>query len=229
MAGDQRQQLNDALVTMVRSLDLAVSRGQASALVDFVDLLARWNRTYNLTALRDPATMLTHHVVDCLAAVGPLRRELAGQQGHRLLDVGSGGGLPGIVFAIMEPAWAVTCVDSVGKKAAFLQHAGAALKLSNLQAVHARVESLPAANRYDAVTSRAFASLSDFTRLTGDVLAEAGLWMAMKGKIPADEIDALPPTVQVFHVEPLFVPSFQESRCLIWMRPVKEKIESERT
>ncbi|MDQ2735604.1 MAG: 16S rRNA (guanine(527)-N(7))-methyltransferase RsmG [Pseudomonadota bacterium] len=212
---------------MVRSLDLAVSPKQALALVDFVDLLARWNRTYNLTALRDPAAMLTHHVVDCLAAVSPLRRELAGQQGHRLLDVGSGGGLPGIVFAIMEPAWAVTCVDSVGKKAAFLQHAGAALELSNLQAVHARVESLPAANRYDAVTSRAFASLSDFTRLTDDVLAEAGLWMAMKGKIPADEIDALPPTVHVFHVEPLLVPCVQESRCLIWMRPVKHNKESE--
>jgi 16S rRNA (guanine527-N7)-methyltransferase len=218
MAGDQRQQLADTLVRAANALELAISPSQTVGLIDFVNLLARWNSTYNLTALRELPEMLVRHVIDCLAAVRPLRRELAARPGNRLLDVGSGAGLPGVVFAMLEPAWNVTCVDSVGKKAAFLQHAAATLELQNLKAVHSRVEALPPGATYDIVMARAFASLADFTRLTSGVLADAGLWMAMKGKTPRQEMEALPRTVQVFHVEPLSVPGLDESRCVIWMR-----------
>ncbi len=198
-------------------------------MIDFVELLERWNRAYNLTAIREPMAMLTHHVVDCLAAVRPLRRELAERTETRLLDVGSGAGLPGIVLAIMEPAWEVTCIDSVGKKVAFLRQAASTLGLRNLRERHTRVEMLPNAGGYDVVTSRAFAALPDFTRLTTGVLAEGGLWMAMKGKIPSDEIKLLPRNVEMFHVEPLSVPGIDESRCLIWMRMRRAKAKSERT
>jgi 16S rRNA (guanine527-N7)-methyltransferase len=183
----------------------------------YLALLARWNATYNLTAVRDPAEMRVQHLADCLAVVEPLRRRL-GRRAARILDVGSGGGLPGVVLAVAEPAWDVTCVDAVGKKVAFVRQVAAELALPNLHAEHARVEALKAP-AFDVVTSRAFASLADFVRLTRPLLVEAGAWMAMKGKHPDDEIAALPPDTEVFHVEPLTVPGLAAERCLIWMRP----------
>ena len=136
----------------------------------------------------------------------------------RVLDVGSGGGLPGVVWAIALPDLELHCVDTVGKKAAFVRQVAAELRLPNLKAEHARVESLkgPAA---DVVTSRAFASLADFVRLTAHLLAPGGVWMAMKGKRPDDEIAALPATAAMFHVEPLTVPGLDAERCLVWLRP----------
>lgn len=134
----------------------------------------------------------------------------------RLLDVGSGGGLPGVVIAVCCPELAVSCVDAVGKKTAFVQQVAGALRLTNLQGLHARVESVPAP--FDVITSRAFASLPDFTRWSAGALAEQGVWMAMKGKYPQDEIQALPPEVEVFHVEHLIVPGLDAERCLIWLR-----------
>lgn len=184
----------------------------------YLGLLAKWNAAYNLTAVRDPAQMRAQHLADCLAVVEPLRRQLGAGRSARILDVGSGGGLPGVVLAAAEPAWDVTCVDTVGKKAAFVRQVAGELALPNLHAEHARVEALKA-RPFDVITSRAFASLPDFVRLTQPLLAPGGVWVAMKGKRPDDEIAALPASIEVFHVEPLTVPGLDAERCLVWMRP----------
>ncbi len=212
------------------SLESTLSELRLEAPVDrllaYLDLLARWNATYNLTAVRDPQDMLRQHLADCLAVVGPMSRQLAQPPGGgaeatpraiRVLDVGSGGGLPGVVLAAMFPHWQVVCVDTVGKKAAFIRQAAAELGLRNLSGEHSRVESLRGAP-FDVITSRAFASLVDFTRLSRALLAPQGVWMAMKGRAPTDELAALPSDIDVFHVEPLTVPGLQAERCLVWMR-----------
>ncbi len=204
----------------LKALQLDLSDQQIGQLLDYLDLIAKWTKVYNLTAVRDPAEMMTHHLLDSLAAIAPLRRHLqqAGlAQGARLLDVGSGAGLPGVVIAVCCPAVAVTCVDTVAKKAAFIKQAALALKLPNLTGLHARVETI--GQPFDVICSRAFASLADFTQWSVGALAPQGVWMAMKGKHPADEIAALPATVEVFHVEQLAVPGLAAERCLLWLRP----------
>lgn len=213
-----RQRLADG----AQALGLALDETQVDALLAYRDLLLKWNKVYNLTALRDPAEVLTHHLLDSLAAVGPLRRQV-GERPVRLLDVGSGGGLPGVVIAIACPNVEVTCVDTVAKKAAFVQQVAASLKLPNLRGLHARVESLNAlaGQGYDVVCSRAFASLADFVNWSQAALVDGGVWMAMKGKHPADELETLrqqEPGVEVFHVEPLRVPGLDAERCVVWMR-----------
>ena len=200
----------------VQALGLSLSADQQQRLLDYVALIQKWNKVYNLTALRNPADMLTHHLLDSLTAVAPLTRHTQGQA-MRVLDVGSGGGLPGVVLAICMPELKVTCVDTVAKKAAFVQQVAATLKLPNLRGIHARVESLT--DPYAVICSRAFASLPDFVTWSRSALAEGGVWMAMKGKPPQDEIAALPPGVQVFHVEPLAVPGLDVERCMVWLRP----------
>jgi 16S rRNA (guanine527-N7)-methyltransferase len=179
-------------------------------------LIQKWNKVYNLTALRDPAEMLSHHLLDSLTAIAPLTRHTRGQPA-RVLDVGSGGGLPGVVLAICMPELDVSCVDTVAKKAAFVQQVAVSLKLPNLRGLHARVESLT--EPYQVICSRAFASLPDFVTWSRSALAEGGVWMAMKGKHPQDEIDVLPKDVKVFHVEPLTVPGLDVERCMVWMQP----------
>lgn len=198
-----------------QALGLDLGDDQVRQLMDYLALISKWTRVYNLTAVRDPAEMLSHHILDSLAVIGPLRRQ-AGSQPIRLLDVGSGAGLPGVVIAICCPEIAVECVDTVAKKAAFIQQVAAALKLPNLRGVHARVENLT--GPYDVIASRAFASLADFVTWSQGALAEEGVWLAMKGKHPADEIAALPPTVQVFHVEQLKVPGLDAERCIVWLK-----------
>jgi 16S rRNA (guanine527-N7)-methyltransferase len=183
----------------------------------YLGLLAKWNAAYNLTAVRDPAQMRAQHLADCLAVVEPLRRQLGNLSPARLLDVGSGGGLPGVVLAIAEPSWEVTCVDAVGKKVAFIRQVAGELALPNLHAEHARVETLRIAP-FDVITARAFASLADFIGLTRTLLAPEGVWMAMKGKRPDDELAMLPSGVTAFHVEPLAVPGLTAERCLVWLR-----------
>ena len=208
------------LLDAAKQLGLAMSDGEADQLLAYLVLLQRWNSTYNLTAVRDPDRMLSQHVFDCLAVMAPLRRHLTGTAAAppRLLDVGSGGGLPGVVIAILNPTIDVSCVDTVGKKAAFVQQVAASLRLRNLHSQHARVEQLKAPP-FDVITSRAFASLADFVGLTRTLLAEGGAWLAMKGKNPIDEVNALPPDINVFHVEQLQVPDLEAERCLVWMRP----------
>lgn len=192
----------------------------------YMSMLERWNAVYNLTAIREREAMRLHHLADCLAVVGPLRRELSAMNGgstvsRRILDVGSGGGLPGVILALAEPSWQITCVDAVGKKAAFIQQVASELGLTNLKAVHSRVEKLQLPP-FDAVVSRAFASLGDFVRLTTHALASGGQWMAMKGRNPLDEANDLPPGVQVFHVEPLQIPGLEAERCLVWLRKAND-------
>lgn len=206
----------ELLAAGAQSLGVSLSERQCDTLLAFQAMLLKWNQVYNLTAVRKPADMLTHHLLDSLAVLPGLQRHL-GPRPARLLDVGSGGGLPGVVLAVMLPELDVTCVDTVGKKASFVRQVAAELKLPNLSAAHARVEDLRL-KPFDVITSRAFASLDDFTRLTRHLLAGEGVWMGMKGKTPADEIAALPAECDVFHVEQLAVPGLNAERCLVWIR-----------
>jgi 16S rRNA (guanine527-N7)-methyltransferase len=208
--------LEAGLRSGAQALGLALSDAQIQHLLAYAALIQKWNKVYNLTALRDPADMLTHHLLDSLTAIAPLSRHTQGQP-VQVLDVGSGGGLPGVVLAICMPELNVTCVDTVAKKAAFVQQVAVSLKLPNLRGIHARVESLT--DPYQVICSRAFASLPDFVTWSRSALAEGGVWMAMKAKHPQGEIDALPADVKVFHVEPLMVPGLDVERCMVWMRP----------
>ena len=210
--------LEAGLRSGAQALGLALSDAQIHHLLAYAALIQKWNKVYNLTALRDPADMLTHHLLDSLTAIAPLSRHTQGQP-VRVLDVGSGGGLPGVVLAICMPELNVSCVDTVAKKAAFVQQVAVSLKLPNLRGLHARVESLT--DPYQVICSRAFASLPDFVTWSRSALAEGGVWMAMKGKHPQGEIDALPADVSVFHVEPLTVPGLDVERCMVWMRSVQ--------
>ncbi len=203
------------LETAATQLGLELSTSQIDKLLAYLALLQKWNKVYNLTAVRDPAQMLSHHLVDSLSVIAPLLRHGAPA---RLMDVGAGGGLPGVVIAICCPGTDVSCVDAVAKKATFIQQVAAELKLPNLHGVHSRVEALKT-EPFGVITSRAFASLVDFTSLTRQHLAEGAVWMAMKGQHPADEIAALPADVDVFHVEQLAVPGLDAQRCIVWMRP----------
>ena len=216
------------------ALGLSLDERQQNQLLSYMDLMGKWTRVYNLTAVRDPQEMLTHHLLDSLSVVMPLQRQLAALQaelfgnsqgGHQdpvaprpvtLLDVGSGAGLPGVVIAITCPEVQVTCLDAVAKKVAFIQQAASALKLSNLTGRHARIETV--ADRFDIISSRAFASLTDFVNGSCQALAGGGVWMAMKGKLPEEEMAALPDLAKVFHVEQLQVPGLDAQRCLVWMR-----------
>jgi len=206
-------------------LGLHLSVEQVEKLLGFLDLLQKWNKVYNLTSVRDPQEMMSLHMLDSLAAVPALRRYVASlgkAEGERTtqLDVGSGGGLPGVVFAVCCPEVDIHCVDTVGKKAAFLQQAAVTLKLPNLRGIHARVETLQ--GPYEIVSCRAFASLLDFTSWSRAAMAANGIWLAMKAKHPQDEIAALGNDVKVFHVEPLRVPGLDAERCIVWLKPVVE-------
>jgi 16S rRNA (guanine527-N7)-methyltransferase len=207
--------LEAALREGLGQLQLVLDDHQVGQLLAYLELIRKWTRVYNLTAVRDAGEMLRLHLLDSLAVVQPLRRQTGGQA-CALLDVGSGAGLPGVVVAICCPEIRVDCVDTVAKKAAFIQQVAGTLKLPNLRGLHDRVERL--AGRYDVIASRAFASLPDFVNWSAGSLAEQGVWMAMKGRRPDDEIAALPPAAMVFHVEQLRVPQLDAERCLVWMR-----------
>ena len=210
-------ELKLALAEGISALGLSMSEGVQEQLLDYMALIQKWNKVYNLTALRDPQEILTHHLLDSLSAIGPLMRQAGSfDEAFSFLDVGSGGGLPGVVIAICCPKVKVTCVDTVSKKAAFVQQVAASLKLVNLKGLHARVETLT--GPFDVIGSRAFASLPDFLNWSSGALAPKGIWMAMKGKLPVEEMAALPPTAQVFHVEQLQVPGLDAERCMIWMK-----------
>ncbi|GAB1576897.1 16S rRNA (guanine(527)-N(7))-methyltransferase RsmG [Bordetella petrii] len=199
-------------------LALPIAAAQADQLLAYLAQMQRWNRTYNLTAIRDPGQMLVQHLFDSLSIVNPLAGALDTAQAS-LYDIGSGGGLPGVVLAIMQAGWQVTCVDAVEKKTAFVRQMSGVLGLPNLQAVHARVEDLPPAGR-DIVVSRAFASLNDFASLAGRHVGNDGTLVAMKGKVPEDEIDVLHRQGEwrVEDIQALHVPELDAQRCLIWMR-----------
>ncbi|WP_424193159.1 16S rRNA (guanine(527)-N(7))-methyltransferase RsmG [Ampullimonas aquatilis] len=193
------------------ALKLNLQPEQYEQLLDYLALLLKWNAVYNLTAVREPEKMLTHHLLDSLAIVAELDK-LAPQN---ILDVGSGGGLPGIVIAIVRPHWHVTVNDTVQKKSAFQTQVKALLKLGNLQVAAGRVEQFSFANQFDVVVSRAFAELSDFVNLAGQHLQSSGWLVAMKGQLPTEEISRLPLSWQVKNVVSLQVPMLDAERHLI--------------
>jgi 16S rRNA (guanine527-N7)-methyltransferase len=195
------------------SLGVPLEAHQTSRLVDYLRLMEHWNATYNLTAVRSIREMATQHIVDSLSAIPSLRTHLPADV-PRILDVGSGAGLPGVVFAILESQALVHCVDSVGKKVAFLKHVAMTLGLPNLSAVHSRVEAMRAPPTYGLIVSRAFAPLAAFIASTEHLLHPTGWWMAMKGKLHHHELAALPPEIDI-QVEPLQVPGLHADRCLI--------------
>lgn len=219
MSGDH-ESLQATLEGALPALGLSLNTAQVESLMAYLALIQKWTKVYNLTAVRDPVEMMTHHLLDSLAVVAPLRRQLQGGVGQgdrvRCLDVGSGAGLPGVVIAVCCPDIAVDCVDTVAKKAAFIQQVAVTLQLPNLRGVHARVERLT--DRYHVISARAFASLADFTQWSAQALAEHGVWMAMKGKLPTQEMADLGSNVQVFHVEHLEVPGLDAERCIVWMK-----------
>ena len=216
--GDLRHRLEQG----AQALGVSLSTAQVDQLLAFLDLLGKWSRVYNLTALRSVDEGLTLHLLDSLALLAPLRQHLAGwppsgEGPVRVLDVGSGAGLPAVVLAIACPDMRVTSVDAVAKKAAFVTQVAAQLHLPNLHARHDRVQAVT--EPHQLIVSRAFASLADFTAWSRQALADGGVWVAMKGRRPDDEIAALPPDCHVFHVEPLIVPGLDAERCLVWIRP----------
>ena len=210
-------ELADLVSSGAATLALPLTAAQVDRLVAYVRLIQRWSGTYNLTAIRDPRDMVTQHILDCLAAAAALLRCRGIPPGERLLDVGSGAGLPGIVIGVVAPEREVVCVDSVGKKTAFITHAAGTLGLKNVTALHQRVETL-VESRFDVVASRAFSSLQDFVAATRHLLEERGTWMAMKGKAPHAELEGLKGLT--FHVEPLAVPGLNADRCIVWIQPL---------
>lgn len=214
--GFARSLQNDA-----SSIGLELDAAQLDGLLGYLEQMLRWNRTYNLTAIRDPEAMRVQHLVDSLAIVPVLRAHLAqgaeagARDGMRVMDVGSGGGLPGVVLAIVHPEWQVCCVDAVEKKTAFVRQVAGVLGLANLTALHARVEELAPAE-CDAVISRAFASLDDFAALAGRHVRVGGTLVAMKGKRPDDELAALSSkgVWQLRDLQPITVPGLDAQRCI---------------
>jgi len=215
--------LDGQLEALAPRLGLALTATERERLLAYLALIQRWTKVYNLTAVRNTGEMFTHHLLDCLAVVLPLRNGAgaAGQGALRVLDVGSGAGLPGVILAMLNPTWQVTCVDAVAKKAAFIRQAAAELAIPNLHGVHGRVEAAGTFKtpEFDLITSRAFASIQDFTTLTRSLLAPHGRWAAMKANLSTEEQADIPADVEMFHVEQLDVPELNEKRCLVWLRP----------
>ncbi|MBV8624501.1 MAG: 16S rRNA (guanine(527)-N(7))-methyltransferase RsmG [Herbaspirillum sp.] len=209
------QHLTRTLKEGAAALGLDLSEAQVDKLMAYQALLAKWNKVYNLTALRDPAQMMTHHLLDSLSAM----TAFTGAQ--RVLDVGAGGGLPGIVLAIWaaeaQPQMHITLVDTVQKKTAFLNQVKAQLQLGNVTVLHARVEQLPIEQQYDVITSRAFAELKDFVTWSNHLLQQGGKYIALKGVLPQEEIERLPVGWKVQSIRPLQVPGLDAERHLIFM------------
>ena len=204
----------DELSRGIDALRLPLTAAQRTQLVDYLELLAKWNRTYNLTAIREPQRMVTHHLLDSLAVLP----HLPSRDRLRVLDVGSGGGLPGIPFAIARPQWHVTMVDPNHKKAAFLTQATIELGLRNATAHAVRVEELAAEAPYDLVISRAFADLATFAHVASRHVAPEGALVAMKGVHPAEELAELPAGIAVVDTPSIVVPGLDASRHLVIMR-----------
>lgn len=206
-------QAQKALQAAFSELGLAENHQAWSKLVRYWQLLQKWNQAINLTAIRDPETMLIKHVFDSLS-VAPVMRW------NRLLDVGSGAGLPGLVLAILSPQKSVTLLDSNSKKTRFLMQAKHSLQLDNVEVVQERVESHRPPERYDAVVSRAFASLPDFLDLTRHLLADDGFWWAMKAQQAQAELDDLPGFARLVQHHRLQVPQLEAQRSVIQLAPI---------
>jgi len=201
--------LPDQLPEILKKFSLDADKSKLAALISYLQLIKKWNKVYNLSAIRDEASMVTHHLLDSLAVVPSLHNVT------RLADIGTGAGLPGMIVAIMRPELPVTLVDTVSKKTAFLQQVKIELKLDNVTVVNARVEAYQPPQLFDGIVSRAFAEMELFVRLTRHLLADNGLWYAMKGVDPLDEIAGLPADVRVKDKYPLHVPGLDAERHLL--------------
>lgn len=209
------ERLDHALI----SFELHITETQKKTLLNYLEQLSKWNKTYNLTAIRDQEQALIHHVFDSLSVVGPIQKTMQNKNiaAPRIMDVGSGGGLPGVILAITLPQANIICIDTVEKKTAFVRHVAGVLNLKNLDALHARVEEVTD-KAMDVVVSRAFASLKDFANLAGQHVVKNGELIAMKGKHPQDEMLELTQTAWIVDkVESLVVPELDAERCLVWM------------
>jgi 16S rRNA (guanine527-N7)-methyltransferase len=222
--------MDGQLEALAPKLGLSLTVSDRGRLLAYLALIQRWTKVYNLTAVRNTSEMFTHHLLDCLAVVLPLRAGTgeAGEGALRVLDVGSGAGLPGVILAMLNPNWQITCIDAVAKKAAFIRQAAAELGLPNLQGIHGRVESPNIFKKpeFDLITSRAFASVKNFTELTHHLLAPKGQWAAMKANLSNEERLGIPVDVDMFHVEQLDVPELNETRCLVWLKPMQGAAEA---
>ena len=207
MSADLARQLQQGIAALGMSIAEPVQR----KLLDYILLLDKWNKVYSLTAVREPERMISLHLLDCLAILPHVHAS-------RLLDVGSGGGMPGIILAICHPDWQVTMIDSNSKKTGFLQQAAISLQLSNVTVVTSRVEQFQPAQPFDVITSRAFADLGDFVAWSQHLLAPAGCYAAMKGVYPQDEVARLPAGFVVSDVVPLQVPGLDAERHLLTIR-----------
>ena len=208
--------MNDALNAGLATLGIPLDEAQKQKLLDYVGLLGKWNKTYSLTAIREPERMVPHHLLDSLAplAVFPA------QANARILDVGSGFGTPGIPLAIARPDWQLTLLDSNHKKTTFLRQALLELQLPNVTVVSDRVEAYHPEAPFNVITSRAFAELSEFVKLTRHLLAKGGNWAALKGVYPYEEIALLPKDLAVTEVKQLQVPGLEAERCLVLIKEV---------
>jgi 16S rRNA (guanine527-N7)-methyltransferase len=204
----------DAVRHGATALGVAIDDAQRARLAAFVALLAKWNRTYNLTAIRDAERMITHHLLDALAVLP----HLPARAGLRVLDVGSGGGIPGIPLAIARPDWQLVLVDANHKKVAFMTQAMIELKLSNVEAHAVRIEDFAPAAPFDVVISRAFSDLGTFAATSARHLAPDGVLAAMKGVHPDEELADLPASLVVLAKPALKVPGLEAARHLILMR-----------
>ena len=208
----ERAVLADVLKTGISQMNLDLNEAQVEKLLDYLALLNKWNSVYNLTSVRDPMQMVTLHLLDSLAAV-PAFKGAA-----NVLDVGAGGGLPGMVLAISRPDMKVSMIDTVHKKTAFLNQVKAELELANVTVYTKRVEQLEVKTKFDVITSRAFADLSDFVNWSGHLLAEGGQFIALKGTAPAEERERLPEPWKVQKLEPLEVPGLGAERHLVFIK-----------
>lgn len=209
------ERLDHALI----SFELHITATQKKTLLNYLEQLSKWNKTYNLTAIRDQEQALIQHVFDSLSVVSPIQKRMQEKNiaAPRIMDVGSGGGLPGVILAITLPQANIVCIDTVEKKTAFVRHVAGVLNLKNLDALHARVEEVTD-KQMDVVVSRAFASLKDFANLAGQHVVKNGELIAMKGKHPQDEMLELAQTAWIVDkVETLVVPELDAERCLVWM------------
>ncbi|WP_305824848.1 16S rRNA (guanine(527)-N(7))-methyltransferase RsmG [Massilia brevitalea] len=210
MRGFDREKLSEVLNDGIEAMDLPLWAAQREQLMDYLALMAKWNGVYNLTSLRDPMQMVTHHLLDSLAAVS------AFEGAKNVLDVGAGGGLPGIVLAIARPDMNVSLIDTVHKKTAFLTQVKAELGLKNVNVYTMKVQELKA-GPFDVITSRAFADLSDFVNWSGHLLAEGGRFIALKGTAPADEQERLPGEWKIQELRPIKVPKVEAERHLVFI------------
>jgi len=206
-----RAALAQVLADGIKDMHLDVSAAQQDKLLDYLALMNKWNSVYNLTSLRDPMQMVTHHLLDSLAAVP------AFADARNVLDVGAGGGLPGVVLAICRPDMKLSMIDTVHKKTAFLKQVKAELELANVTVHTMKVQELEVSDKFDVITSRAFADLTDFLNWSGHLLAEGGKFIALKGTAPAEEQERIPAEWKISGLQPLQVPRLGAERHLIFV------------